>query len=288
MAELYQVTSKSGLNLRKVPQDGSIITSVAYDDIVEKLGESNFPDWWQVRVCAGRNVEAGFVNSKFLFAYDPKPRKSLFSGSLETNFDKILQFIGDFAHRYPMTLLPVLNEIVDEYEINKNPKRFCHFMAQIAHETSHFAALEENLWFSADGLVRLFPNHFDNLDHAREFARQPEKIANRIYANRKGNGDEASGDGYRFRGRGFLMLTGRENYRRIGDRANLDLEHDPDMITRDLAVAVRVAASYWDSRNLNHAADQDDLEAVTRAVSGGYRGLSDRKTLLKRARAIWG
>ena len=288
MAELFQVTAKSGLNLRETPQDGPVITCVTYDDIVEKIGESNFPGWWRVRACAGRNVETGFVNHKYLFPHDPKPKKILFSGTMEANYEKVLQFVGDFAHRYPMTLLPVLNEIIGEYEINKNPRRFSHFMAQIAHETSHFAALEENLWFSAEGLRRLFPGSFDNIDHAREFARRPEMIANRIYADRKGNGDEMSGDGYRFRGRGFLMLTGRENYRRIGNRLNIDLEQEPDQVTQDLAIAVRVAADFWDSRNLNHAADQDDLEAVTRAISGGYRGLEDRKTLLQRARAIWG
>ncbi len=289
MADLYQVTAKRGLFLRNAPIDGDVITSLAYNDVVERVGSSNHEDWWQIRASAGRNVETGFAHRGFLFAYDPKPKTRTFSFSnLEASFDRVRSFVGDFAESYSPQLLPILNDILTDYGINKNPKRFCHFMAQIGHESAHFTTLEENLWYSSSGLWRVFRKYFDSPEHAAQYARQPERIANRVYANRMGNGPEESGDGYRYRGRGFIQLTGRDNYRRIGQRIELDLEGDPDMIRRDVAVAVLVSADYWDSRNLNKAADVDDIEAVTRGVNGGYNGLEDRKTLLKRAKAIWG
>lgn len=289
MVELYQVTAKRGLRLRGAPIDGEVITFMAYNDVVEKLGGSNHDDWWRIRTTAGRNIELGFAHKDYLFPYDPKPTNGAFSTSnLEASFDRVRRFVGDFAEGHSPRLLPVLNEILTEYEINTSSKRFCHFMAQIGHESAHFTALEENLRYSAKGLWRVFPKYFDSFEHAREFEGQPERIANRVYAGRMGNGSEETGDGWRYRGRGFIQLTGRENYRRIGQRIDLDLEEDPDLITRDLSVAVRVAADYWDSRNLNKAADLDDLYAVTRGVNGGYHGIDDRKTLLRRAKAIWG
>ena len=289
MPDLYQVTAKRGLRLRGAPINGPVITSMSYGDIVERIGTSPHTDWWQIRTTAGRNVESGFAHKDYLYAFDPKPKTNPFSFSnLEASFDRVKNFVGDFAESQSADILPILNDILTDYEINKSPKRFCHFMAQIAHESAHFTAMEENLRYSARGLWRVFPKYFDSFEHAKDFQGQAERIANRVYANRMGNGSEESGDGWRYRGRGFIQLTGRDNYKRIGDRIKLPLETDPDLITRDLAVAVRVAADYWDSRNLNKAADLDDLLAVTRGVNGGYNGLSDRKTLLKRARAIWG
>ncbi|MBR9835470.1 MAG: glycoside hydrolase family 19 protein, partial [Alphaproteobacteria bacterium] len=111
---------------------------------------------------------------------------------------------------------------------------------------------------------------------------------NRVYADRMGNGSEESGDGYRYRGRGFIQLTGKDNYQKIGDRIGLDLVSNPDKVSQDVEIALRVAADFWDSRNLNKYADKDDIRAVTRRINGGYNGLEDRQKLLARARAIWG
>ncbi len=134
----------------------------------------------------------------------------------------------------------------------------------------------------------MFRRHFRDEAEAESFARQPERIANRVYADRMGNGPEESGDGWRYRGRGFIQLTGRDNYRRIGQKIGVDLEASPDLVANDIAIALKAAAAYWDDRNVNPDADRDDLRAVTKKVNGGYNGLLDRERLLARARAIWG
>jgi len=133
-----------------------------------------------------------------------------------------------------------------------------------------------------------FRSKFRDADEAASYARQPERIANRVYANRIGNGDEASGDGWRYRGRGFIQLTGRANYRSIGSRLGLNLEDDPDIVASDPVIALQVAANYWDSRGLNAVADQDDVYEVTRLINGGLNGIDDRKQLLGVAKSIWG
>ena len=109
-----------------------------------------------------------------------------------------------------------------------------------------------------------------------------------FFSNRIGNGDEASGDGWRYRGRGFIQLTGRANYRSIGQRIGLDLEGNPDQVASDPVIALQVAANYWDSRNLNEVADTDDIYKVTRLINGGLNGIDDRKKLLGVAKSIWG
>jgi putative chitinase len=163
--------------------------------------------------------------------------------------------------------------------------RLRHFLAQCAHESQGFTRFSENLNYSEEGLRKIFPKYFDAAA-ARDYARQPEKIANRAYASRLGNGDENSGDGWRYRGRGVFQLTGRDNYRTFGKRVGADLEADPDRAA-DPAVAVQVAIAYWNDRRLSERADADDVEGITRGINGGTIGLEDRKQLLAKAKTIW-
>jgi putative chitinase len=163
------------------------------------------------------------------------------------------------------------------------PLRLSHFLAQLTHETNGFAVVAENPNYSAQRLVQMFASRFKDEAEAMAYDKQPERIANRIYANRMGNGDEASGDGWRYRGRGFIGLTGRANYRALGETIGVDLEANPDQMF-DPEVSLAIAAAFWSSRKLNDAADADDIRRVTRAFNGGLNGLADRQRLLDLAK----
>lgn len=158
--------------------------------------------------------------------------------------------------------------------------RKAHFLAQLAHESGGFTRLVENLNYSADGLRRTWPSRFD-AKKAAECARKPELIANTVYADRLGNGDEASGDGWRFRGRGYIQLTGRANYMDFSHRLFGDyrLVTNPDLAA-DPAVAIQLAAEYWKVKDLNALADKDDLNAITRKINGGLIGIEGRRKWL--------
>ena len=171
--------------------------------------------------------------------------------------------------------------------IADNIMRVQHWLAQDAHESMGFTRLEESGWYSARRLRQVFAKYFSP-DEARAYAKQPQRILSRAYANRLGNGPESSGDGWRYRGRGIRMLTGRSNYRRYGAKLGIDLEGDPDRAA-DPDVAVRIAALYWDELGLNQYADQDDLLAVSRGINLGNphsratpNGMKDRRYWLKR------
>jgi predicted chitinase len=178
--------------------------------------------------------------------------------------------------------LPALNELLPEYGID-TPLRVSHFLAQVLHESGRMRTTEENLNYSEKGLLRVFSRYFSGTE-AREFARRPERIANRVYANRIGNGDEASGDGFRFRGRGLMQLTGRSNYRKFSTWLGSDVVTDPDPVADRHAVAS--AVFFWDTRNLNALADLDDGRKITKRVNGGFHGLPDRLGLLVQAKTL--
>lgn len=163
-----------------------------------------------------------------------------------------------------------------------SPLRMAHYLAQVFHESQLLKRTDENLNYSADGLLRTFPRYF-NAELAKEYARKPERIANRVYASRMGNGTEASGDGWRYRGRGYIMLTGRENYERFAksDVCTEDVVRQPDALMRFPLNQV-VAGWFWERNGLNALADSDDCDAITRRINGGTNGLADRKFLLRR------
>lgn len=162
------------------------------------------------------------------------------------------------------------------------PQRMAHYLAQVIHESQYLKRTDENLNYSADGLLKTFPKYFTP-EQAREYARQPERIANRVYASRMGNGPEASGDGWRYRGRGYIMLTGRENYERFNesDVCTEDVMRQPDALMKFPLNQV-VAGWFWETNGLSELADRDDCDTITRRINGGLNGLADRKFILRR------
>lgn len=163
------------------------------------------------------------------------------------------------------------------------PAQLAYFLAWLSFESSNFRAETENLRFSASRLRTLFPSRYPTDDIAARYAGRPELIANRLYANRMGNGDESSGDGWRYRGRGYVGITGRGMYERIGRMIGVDLAAAPDLVN-DPETGIAVALNLWSSQKLALAAENDDLASFTRQVSGGLIGLEKRSALLQRAR----
>lgn len=159
------------------------------------------------------------------------------------------------------------------------PLRLAHFFAQIHHE-SNLKPVEENLNYSAKALKRVFKKYFPNDTMANFYAHKPEKIANRVYADRMMNGNEASGDGWKYRGRGFIQITGKENYMLLSKDMRIDYLNNPDLLLNE-ADSMISAIWYWNKRNLNKYADQDNIEQITRRINGGLNGLAHRKKLLE-------
>jgi putative chitinase len=178
-----------------------------------------------------------------------------------------------------------LNEAMWEFDIVTN-KQKAMFLAQCCHESGHFRAVSENLNYSADGLRRVFPKYFRTVD-PNAYHRKPEKIASLVYANRMGNGSEASGDGWRFRGRGLIQLTGKNNYMACGEDLEVDLIAQPEYLETPEGAA-RSAAWFWWQNDLNLLADKGDIKACTRRINGGFIGLADRIELYEAALEVFG
>lgn len=167
-------------------------------------------------------------------------------------------------------------------------RRLCHFMGQVFVETGGFTAMEENLNYRNPERLDAVFSAVRGVEDARALiARGAEAIANRVYAGRLGNGDEASGDGWRYRGSGYKQLTGRANYREVGNRIGIDLEGHPEL-ARDPVEAARVAFAFWDARHCSPLADVGDLETITERVNGPARlGLAERREAMLRAMDVW-
>jgi putative chitinase len=167
-------------------------------------------------------------------------------------------------------------QIVTKYNIDK-PLRLAHFMAQIAHESGNFKAVRENLNYSAEGLLKTFPKYF-NAQNVGQYARNPEKIASRVYANRMGNGDEASKEGFSFRGRGYLQLTGKDNYSAFSKFIGEDCVANSDLVATKYPMDS--AIWFFDKNKLweicDKGATRDIVTLVTKRVNGGTHGLDDR------------
>ncbi len=169
------------------------------------------------------------------------------------------------------------------YQIN-TPLRLAHFITQVAYQSSSLRCLSDDLYYSAKTLRVIFTEYFDSDDSALHYAYQPEAVANVVYANRLGNGDIASGDGWRFRGRGLLRLTGRENYRHCADSIDLNCQQLPDLLSDDPLAAVNAAGWFWQSRQLNTLADKDDLAGIIRKIEGSCHDQGCRSIFLQRAK----
>jgi putative chitinase len=179
-----------------------------------------------------------------------------------------------------------LSETFEKYQIN-TPKRQAAFLGQCMHESAGFKTLEENLNYSAKALMNTWPSRFPNEEVANQYARQPEKIANKVYGGRMGNDVESSGEGWKYRGRGIKQLTGKENYERCGSGLGVDLVSDPDLLL-DPKYAALSAGWFWNKHNLNDLADKGDIETMTRRINGGLIGLDARKTAVAKVESILG
>lgn len=189
--------------------------------------------------------------------------------------------------KVPLVVLAEIDTLVEKFNLN-SPLRLAHFLAQCAHESGNFKILTENLNYSADGLLKIFPKYFKDKATADLYARKPEKIANRVYASRMGNGDEASGDGFKFRGRGFIQLTGKSNYQSFSDFIKEDCVANPDLVSTKYPLAS--AAFFFEKNKLWDICDKGNtpeiVTAVTRRVNGGTHGLDDRLSKFNTFNAI--
>ena len=171
-------------------------------------------------------------------------------------------------------ILPYLNNNLEIYKLNTS-LRICHFLTQVLHESGCFVYNKENLNYSTDGLLKIFPKYF-NADTAKLYEHNPEKIANKVYANRMGNGDENSGDGFKFCGRGYIQITGRSNYTSLTKDLNVDFVKNSSLLETP-QYAISSAFWFWDKNSLNDWADKDDILTITRKINGGSNGIENRK-----------
>jgi putative chitinase len=177
-----------------------------------------------------------------------------------------------------------LEEAFVKYDIS-TPVRQASFIGQCAHESGNFRTLEENLHYSAASLMRVWPSRFPNLDVASQYANNPEKIANKVYAGRMGNTEE--GDGWKYHGRGLIQLTGKENYVNCGLGMGVDIVGNPNWLL-DPKYAALSAAWFWNKKGLNNLADTQDYETMTKRINGGLLGLDDRKAKIAKAISVLG
>ena len=177
----------------------------------------------------------------------------------------------------PDSVIAQIPFIESNYKVN-TLLRLSHFLAQCGHESANFRAVKENLNYSAEGLNKTFKKYFPTLESAKDYARQPERIASKVYANRMGNGNEASKDGFKYLGRGFIQLTGKVNYLEFDKSVPEDIMANPELVASKYPLAS--AAWFWDKNGLNAIADKGATDAVvksiTKRVNGGTIGLEDR------------
>jgi putative chitinase len=186
------------------------------------------------------------------------------------NLDKLKGHVPD-------KVIDQIPAVVEKFGIN-NPLRLSHFLSQCGHESGNFRLTQENLNYSAKGLVGIFKKYFPTEAVATQYQRNPQKIANRVYASRMGNGDEASGDGFKFRGRGYIQLTGKTNYSAFDKTVEDDITANPDLVATKYPLLS--AAWFWSKNGLNTIADAGATDEVvtkaTKKVNGGTIGLADR------------
>jgi putative chitinase len=203
---------------------------------------------------------------------------------MQITLEQLCNFFEDTDDFVLEKFVDPINKVVEEFEIN-TPERISMFLAQIGHESGGLTKLHENLNYKSARLVQIFPKYFRDVD-PDDYGGKPEAIANRVYANRMGNGDEDSGDGYRFRGRGAVQLTGKSNYLACGKDLGVDLEENPDYLETPEG-AIRSAAWFWNQHDLNDWADEKDVTTVTKKINGGTIGLDERRELFEEALTIF-
>ena len=193
------------------------------------------------------------------------------SFNFDFNQDKLSQLVSNNVEQW----FEALNANLPTYEIN-TVERVSAFIAQCAHESGGFKRLKENLNYKWESLRRVFPKYFPTDELAQEYAHKQEQIANRVYGGRMGNGDESSGDGFRYCGRGLIQLTGKNNYTKFAESIHMAVEEVPTLLeTYD--GAVKSACWFWHTNNINQWADVGDIVTMTKRINGGVIGLEDRQ-----------
>lgn len=181
-------------------------------------------------------------------------------------------------------LAPALAAAADQFHIN-TARRLAHWLGQLSVESGGFTHMVESLSYSAPRLVAVWPARFPTLGAATPYARNPEKLANKVYGDRMGN--TQPGDGWRYIGRGFTQLTGRDNYATYGARIGVDLVGHPELAAEPITASL-IAGAFWEAHGCNSKADADDIEGITRAINGGVVGLEERNTAVAKAKRIFG
>ncbi|KAB7648955.1 peptidoglycan-binding protein [Polymorphobacter fuscus] len=176
-------------------------------------------------------------------------------------------------------------DVLGRFGIADKPDRLAYFLAQVGHESGGLTINAENLNYSAKRMTEVWPRRFPTIAAAAPFANNPEKLANFVYGGRMGNGPPASGDGFRFRGRGLIQITGRDGYREVGARAGLPMEADPDLVTVP-GNALLCAAAFWKWKGLNPVCDARDFTRCTIIINGGTTGIADRREWLDKVRRV--
>lgn len=204
--------------------------------------------------------------------------------ALEITLSNLQQLFPVTPNDKLVSLVVHINNYCNKYNIN-TPQRIAAFLAQVGHESAGLTALRENLNYSKEGLVKVFPKYF-TLELAAQYEHKPEKIANRVYANRMGNGAEDSGDGFKYCGRGALQLTGKDNYTSFAKWIGKTLEETVTFLgTPEGAIAS--AVYFWVKNNLNVLADKGDFEGLTKRINGGTNGLQERLKIYNKAKTIF-
>ena len=192
---------------------------------------------------------------------------------VELNLEKLKKCVPN--NKDHAGLLNAFNKVFEKYEINTK-ERVAGFLAQCGHESLDFTVLKENLNYGAKGLRGTFKKYFPDDATAAKYERKPEMIANRVYASRMGNGNEASGDGYKFRGRGAIQLTGCANYTAFAKDVGKTID-ETIVYLETLEGAIESACWFWKKNGLNEIADKKDITLMTKRINGGTIGLEDRK-----------
>jgi putative chitinase len=180
---------------------------------------------------------------------------------------------------------PLIDTFI-KYNISTTQRQAC-FIGQCQHESNNFKTLEENLHYSADGLMRVWPSRFTDKIVADAYANNPEKIANKVYAGRMGNGDEESSDGWAFHGRGLIQLTGRDSYDKFGKAVGVVFTGQPQLLVEPNYAALS-AGWFWNKTGLNDLADAQEYGQMTKRINGGTLGLDDRIVRITKAKQVLG
>ncbi len=203
---------------------------------------------------------------------------------MELELQQLQQIIP--KNKYVEYWYDALQQLLPQYQID-TPQRLAAFLAQCAHESGNFVFIKENLNYRWQSLRKTFPKYFPTDQLAQQYEKQPEKIANRVYANRMGNGPEESGDGWRFCGRGLIQLTGRDNYSWFAASLEISPEEASEYM-ETFEGAAQSACWFWETNNLNQWADRGDIVTLTKRINGGTIGLEDRQKHYQHALHIFG